>query len=127
MDFSKKLYERYNKIKVKPIYGSNNEPKNHNKDCSNLTEEDIRNEIDNNIDMKYNDILYDLSIDLQNYCRKNAYPLNIDFIKFKNMMMDNSSSLSVEYENLKNKMNDELCLDYTELKQLESRIENNNN
>jgi len=125
MNFSKNLYERYNKIKVKPRYGSNNEPENDNKDCLNLTEEDIRNEIDNNIDMKYNDILYDLSIDLQNYCRENAYPLNIDFIKFKNMMMDNSSSLSVEYENLKNKMNNELFLDYTELTQLETRIKNN--
>ena len=126
MDFSKNLYKRYNKIKVKPRYGSNIESENDNKDYLNLTEEDIRNEIDNNIDMKYNNILYDLSIDLQNYCRENAYPLNIDFIKFKNMIINNSSSLSLEYENLKNKMNDELCLDYTELTQLETRIENNN-
>ena len=120
MDFSKKLYKRYNEIKFK----SNSY--NKNKDCLNLTEEDIRIEIDNNIDMKYNNILYDLSYDLQNYCHENAYPLNIDFDYFKEMIIDNSSSLNNEYDNLENKMKNELYLDYTELTQLEIRLESTN-
>lgn len=126
MDFSKNLYKRYNEIKVKPnSYKKNNED-NNNIDCLNLTEDDIRNEVDNNIDMKYNNILYDLSYDLQNYCRENAYPLNIDFDYFKEMIMDNSSSLNKEYNNLENKMKNELYLDYTELKNLETRLESAN-
>ena len=128
MNFSKELYRRFNDIKVsKNNYDNENEKiENDNKDCLNITEDDIRIEIDNNIDMKYNDTLYDLSIDLENYCKDNAHPLNIDFVKFKNMIMDNSSALETEYENLKEQMNNELFLEYNEMQQLERDIEMQN-
>jgi hypothetical protein len=125
MDFSKKLYKRFNTIKSIKKYDSYNIEKK--QDNLNITENDIRIEIDNTIDMKYNETLYNLSYDLQNYCRENAYPLNIDFNNFKDMIINNSSSMELEYENLKIKMNDELNLEYSELVQLENRIENDSN
>ena len=132
MDFSKKLYQRYNEMtnknkKILQITKFKQNNKDYEPDSmNNITEQNIRDDIDNTLDAKYNDILYRLTYDLEDYANNNGFDLKINFNDFKELMLDNSSALFDEYENLKQKMNTELFINDNELKQLDNYIEKNN-